>query len=100
MTGASPGEIVADAIAWPSPNAGEGASAAATATAATAGEPPRAIALDVVYAPRETPFLVRARASGFATSNGLGMLARQGALAFRLWLGLEPPVDAMLAAIR
>jgi shikimate 5-dehydrogenase len=26
------------------------------------------------------------------------MLARQGAAAFKLWTGVEPPVDVMLAA--
>jgi shikimate dehydrogenase len=80
MTGAAPGEIVADALDW-------------------SRAPPDAIALDVVYAPRDTPFLARARARGLAHANGLGMLARQGALAFRLWLGVDPPLDAMLAAI-
>lgn len=80
MDGADPGDVVADAIAW-------------TAL------PARAIALDVVYAPRETPFLRAASAHGIRSANGLGMLARQGALAFELWLGAPAPYDAMLAAI-
>jgi shikimate dehydrogenase len=81
MDGGSPGDIVADAVAWES---------LGLAT----------VALDAVYAPRETPFLRRARARGLRATNGLGMLARQGAEALRLWLGIEPPLDAMLAAIR
>ena len=80
MDGGPPGEIVADAIAWDS-------------------VPPSAIALDVVYEPRDTPFLERARARGLTCTDGLRMLALQGALALRLWLGVDPPLDAMLAAL-
>ena len=53
--------------------------------------PPSAVALDVVYAPPETPFLRAASAHGIRCANGLGMLARQGALAFELWLGVPAP---------
>ncbi len=58
-----------------------------------------ALALDVVYEPRETPFLAAARAANVRATNGLGMLARQGALAFELWLGVAAPLDAMRAAL-
>jgi shikimate dehydrogenase len=58
------------------------------------------VAIDVVYAPTETPFLRAAAARGIPTSNGLGMLARQGALAFELWLGITAPLGAMQDAIR
>jgi shikimate dehydrogenase len=80
MSGADPGDAVASAIAW---------SAVADA----------AVAIDAVYAPPETPFLRAARSRGLRAKNGLGMLARQGALAFELWLGVPAPYDAMLAAI-
>lgn len=80
MKGAAPGEVVADAVRWEQ-------------------IPADAVALDVVYAPPSTPFLERARARGLAADNGLGMLARQGALAFELWLGLPPPVTIMRAAL-
>jgi shikimate dehydrogenase len=80
MKGAAPGEVVADAVRWEN-------------------VPADAVALDVVYAPPSTPFLERARARGLAADNGLGMLARQGALAFELWLGVPPPVAVMRAAI-
>jgi shikimate dehydrogenase len=80
MKGAAPGEVVADAVRWDQ-------------------VPGDAVALDVVYAPQRTPFLERATARGLAADNGLGMLARQGALAFELWLGLPPPVAIMRAAI-
>ena len=40
-----------------------------------------------------------ARARGLRAEDGLGMLARQGALAFELWLGTPAPFDAMRRAI-
>jgi shikimate dehydrogenase len=80
MTGGPPGEVVAEAVRWER-------------------VPREAVALDVVYAPAETPFLLRARARGLACDHGLGMLARQGARAFELWLGVPAPVDVMLAAL-
>jgi len=58
-----------------------------------------AIAYDVVYVPRETPFLRAARVATIAAENGLGMLARQGAIAFELWLGIPAPLAAMRRAI-
>jgi len=80
MTGADPGELSASVVAWDA-------------------LPADAIALDVVYAPADTPFLSAARSRGLRSANGLGMLARQGALAFELWLGLAAPYDAMRAAL-
>jgi shikimate dehydrogenase len=80
MQGADPGESVASAVAW-------------------RDLPREAIALDVVYAPPETPFLRAAARGGFRHANGLGMLAAQGALAFALWLGGPPPFDVMRAAL-
>jgi shikimate dehydrogenase len=61
--------------------------------------PSDAAALEVIYAPPETPFLRRARERGLRSANGFGMLARQGALALELWLGREAPLDAMRAAL-
>lgn len=81
MTGADSGVTVASAIAWDA-------------------LPPRASALDVVYAPPETPFVVAAREHGIRVTSGLGMLAWQGALALELWLGTPAPYDAMLAALQ
>jgi shikimate dehydrogenase len=80
MIGADPGDDIARAIDWSALS-------------------PRAVALDVIYAPPETPFLRAARAHGLRSANGLGMLARQGALAFELWLGVPAPYDVMLAAL-
>ena len=80
MEGAAPGEIAAEVVAW-------------------SALPPGAVALDVVYAPRETAFLRSAAARALRSANGIGMLARQGALAFELWLGIPAPYDAMRAAL-
>ena len=49
--------------------------------------------------PPETPFLRGRAPPRPAERNGLGMLARQGALAFELWLGVPAPLDVMLAAL-
>jgi shikimate dehydrogenase len=79
MTGADPGDAVARAVAWDSLD-------------------PATIALDVVYSPPQTPFLRASAARGLRSANGLGMLARQGAIAERHWLGVEPPLDVLLRA--
>ncbi|MBN2388114.1 MAG: shikimate dehydrogenase [Anaerolineales bacterium] len=52
---------------------------------------------DLVYNPRETLFVRRARESGHPARSGLGMLVEQAALAFACWTGLEPPRAAMFA---
>ena len=56
--------------------------------------------VDIVYNPLETPLLQAAALQGCRTIDGLGMLAHQAANQFRLWTGLEPPVDVMLDAVR
>ena len=54
---------------------------------------PDLIVTDVVYAPPETRMLREAKAAGCRTCDGLGMLLCQGAEAFRLYSGLEMPVE-------
>jgi shikimate dehydrogenase len=54
---------------------------------------------DLVYNPRETQLLKRARAAGATGIDGLGMLVHQGAEAFRLWTGLDAPIQVMRRAI-
>jgi shikimate dehydrogenase len=56
--------------------------------------------VDLVYHPLETPLLVTARARGARGIDGVGMLVHQGALALRLWTGIEPPIDVMNRAAR
>jgi shikimate dehydrogenase len=48
------------------------------------------LVMDVVMEPPQTRFLREAATAGFRTVDGLGMLINQGALAFRLWTGVEP----------
>ncbi len=53
----------------------------------------------MIYRPRETPLLRRAREAGCQTSNGMGMLLYQGARALELWTGRTAPVEAMRRAL-
>lgn len=80
MQGGAPGEAVAEAVAWDTVD-------------------PAAVAYDVVYAPAVTPFIEAARRRGLRAESGLGMLARQGALAFEHWLAIPAPLEVMRAAI-
>ena len=54
---------------------------------------PELVVTDVVYAPPETKLLHMAQEVGCETCDGLGMLLCQGAEAFRLYSGLEMPVE-------
>ncbi len=51
------------------------------------------VVYDIIYQPRQTPFLKAAQARGAKTFNGLGMLLYQGATAFKIWTGKDMPVD-------
>lgn len=51
------------------------------------------IVSDIIYNPRETPLLKRAKQFGCPTMNGMYMLLYQGAEAFRLWTGVQMPVE-------
>jgi len=55
--------------------------------------PEDAIVYDIVYAPLETALLKAARDRDLETVDGLDMLIGQGALAFELLFGAEPPRD-------
>ncbi len=58
------------------------------------------VAFDLVYVPEETPFLRQASAAGAVAIGGLDMLIHQGAESFRLWTGVEPPLEVMFQAAR
>ena len=60
---------------------------------------PDLVVTDVVYAPPETKMLREARVAGCKTCDGLGMLLCQGAEAFRLYSGLEMPVEEIRALL-
>lgn len=55
-----------------------------------------ALVSDIVYTPLETAFMRSAKARGLLTVGGLGMLVHQAALAFEIWFGQKPPLDAAL----
>ncbi len=61
--------------------------------------PADAVALDAIYAPLEERRFSRATARGLRSDQGLGMLARRGALAFEHWLGVPRRTRIMLGAI-
>ena len=53
---------------------------------------------DLVYNPKETKLLKKAKQVGANAVSGLGMLVRQGALAFELWTGQQAPLETMREA--
>lgn len=62
---------------------------------------PRGVTVyDMVYRPERTRLMAMAEAAGGRAIGGLGMLARQGAAAFKIWTGKDAPVDVMLDAAR
>ena len=56
--------------------------------------------VDLAYGSEETALVAAARAAGCVVIDGLEALVRQGAASFRIWTGLEPPLDAMRNAVR
>jgi shikimate dehydrogenase len=61
---------------------------------------PGVLAVDLIYLPPSTRFVRTARAAGATALDGLGMLVHQAALSFRLWTGLEGPLQVMRDAAR
>ncbi len=59
---------------------------------------PGQVAVDLVYAPRPTAWLVLAADAGATTLDGLGMLVHQAAAQLALWTGEQPPLEAMWEA--
>jgi len=53
---------------------------------------------DIVYNPAETKLLRSAKAAGAKAFSGLGMLVRQGALAFTVFTGKPAPLKVMFQA--
>jgi shikimate dehydrogenase len=56
------------------------------------------VVMDVVYNPLKTALLRLAEERGCVPVRGLDMFIYQGAEQFRLWTGLEPPVEIMRQA--
>ncbi len=57
--------------------------------------PAHATVIDLVYRPRLTTVLTRAKERGLRAVDGLGMLLHQGALAFELWTHMAAPLEVM-----
>lgn len=56
------------------------------------------VVLDLVYSGIETRLVSESALAGANAIGGLESLVRQGAESFRLWTGLEPPLDVMRQA--
>ena len=59
---------------------------------------PGLLVYDLVYNPRPTRLLRQATTAGCRTQDGLSMLINQGAAAFKIWTGIEAPVEIMRKA--
>lgn len=55
---------------------------------------------DVIYNPLQTRLLRDAEQAGCKILSGVEMFVEQGAAQFRLWTGLEPPVELMRLVVR
>ena len=62
--------------------------------------PAGALVFDLIYRPIQTPLMAAARKRGAGVLGGLPMLIYQGADSFRLWTGLEAPLEVMFRAAR
>ena len=59
----------------------------------------KSICSDAVYNPLETTFLQNAKRKGAKTVSGLGWLIHQGAFAWKLWTGIDMPIDRVRNAL-
>ncbi len=55
--------------------------------------------VELAYGDEDTALVVAARAAGCTVIDGREALVRQGAASFRIWTGLEPPVQEMRRAV-
>lgn len=60
---------------------------------------PGLLVFDAVYNPIQTRLLREAEEAGARTLSGVMMLVYQGVIAFKLWTGMEPPVEIMSDAV-
>jgi len=59
----------------------------------------RALILDLVYGPKPTPWVLRARADGREAYDGLGLLVFQARRSLALWLARAVPVDPLARSV-
>lgn len=62
--------------------------------------PSSTLVYDLVYNPHETKLIKQAKLSGAKTCSGLGMLIRQGALAFSIFTDTDAPLEIMWDAAK
>lgn len=55
---------------------------------------------DMVYTPTQTRLMQQCVSHDGRAIGGVGMLVRQGAVAFEKWTGVAPPIDVMQAAVQ
>lgn len=60
---------------------------------------PDFVVSDVIFNDPRTLFLGEAKKRGAQTINGLGMLVNQAALNFKIWTGVDAPMDVMKQAL-
>ena len=53
------------------------------------------VVFDIVYKPKNTPLLKKAKQKGAQIIYGYEMLVHQGARSFELWTGIEAPLEVM-----
>jgi shikimate dehydrogenase len=56
--------------------------------------------VDLVYGDRQSKLLQVAGEAGAVVVDGLEVLVHQGAASFRIWTGVDPPIDVMREAAR
>lgn len=54
---------------------------------------PNVFVYDIVYDPRETLLMKYAKEAGCKTVNEINMMIWQGAIAFKIWFGVDMPQD-------
>jgi len=60
----------------------------------------RQVVVDLVYGASETALARTARERGASVVDGLEVLVSQGAASFRIWTGIDPPLEVMRRAAR
>jgi shikimate dehydrogenase len=60
----------------------------------------RQVVVDLVYGPTDTELARAARVQGARVVAGHEILVQQAALSFRIWTGVDPPIDVMRQAAR
>ena len=57
------------------------------------------VVCDIIPNPLHTRFMAKAQACGCKTLDGFSMLINQAAVSFKLWTGIDAPVEIMKMAM-